>query len=182
MKLKNKRTNKIKLTAAFYIWASFSLIGMIAIFWFSSRSAEESGEMSSSLTRGMFGGVLDSLNFDGGESEVLYEILEIAVRKAAHFAVYFMLSFCVTNTFRQIMKNKRYIFWISLAWCSVYAATDEIHQYFVPGRACMWQDWALDVIGALFGIGAAFLIARCAEMMRGNKIGDSLTEKDERET
>jgi VanZ family protein len=142
---------------------------MIAIFWFSSRSADESSEMSSSLTHRMFAGMLQSFDFDGGEAEVLFEMLEIVVRKAAHIVVYFILSFCVTNTFRQIMKNKRYIFWISLAWCSVYAATDEIHQYFVPGRACMWQDWALDTVGALLGIGAAFLIARCAEMMRGNK-------------
>jgi VanZ family protein len=155
--LKNKRTKrakKIKLTAPFYIWAAFSLICMVAIFWFSSQTAEESGEMSSSLTQRIFSRILQSLDFGGGGTEVLYEVLEIAVRKAAHIVVYSVLSFCVANVFRQIMKKKGYIFWISLAWCSLYAVTDEIYQYFVPGRASMWQDWALDTIGALRGYDA----------------------------
>ena len=34
---------------------------------------------------------------------------------------------------------------------SLYAATDEVHQLFVEGRACRWQDWAIDTAGALVG-------------------------------
>ena len=31
-------------------------------------------------------------------------------------------------------------------------ATDEIHQYLVPGRACMFTDVCIDSVGALLGI------------------------------
>ena len=37
----------------------------------------------------------------------------------------------------------------------VYAVSDEIHQYFVPGRACMLRDMLLDTCGSLAGIVAA---------------------------
>ena len=36
--------------------------------------------------------------------------------------------------------------------CSVvYSVSDEIHQYFVPGRACRLFDVGVDVCGALTG-------------------------------
>ena len=35
---------------------------------------------------------------------------------------------------------------------ALYAATDELHQYFVPGRACMFTDVCIDSFGALLGI------------------------------
>jgi VanZ family protein len=34
----------------------------------------------------------------------------------------------------------------------LYAASDEIHQYFVPGRACRLYDVGFDAAGALIGI------------------------------
>ncbi len=34
---------------------------------------------------------------------------------------------------------------------STYAITDEIHQFFVPGRMMDPRDWFADTIGALFG-------------------------------
>lgn len=37
---------------------------------------------------------------------------------------------------------------------AVYAATDEFHQYFVPGRMVDAADWGTDVIGALLGAAA----------------------------
>jgi VanZ family protein len=35
---------------------------------------------------------------------------------------------------------------------ALYAASDEFHQYFVPGRFCGWEDWFADMAGLiLFG-------------------------------
>ena len=44
------------------------------------------------------------------------------------------------------------------AWTisSAYAATDEWHQSFVPGRSSDVHDWYADVIGALIGAGACW--------------------------
>jgi len=35
--------------------------------------------------------------------------------------------------------------------CSTYAITDEVHQFFVPGRVMDPMDWFADTLGALFG-------------------------------
>ena len=44
------------------------------------------------------------------------------------------------------------------AWtiASAYAATDEWHQSFVPGRSADLHDWYADAIGALIGAGACW--------------------------
>ena len=44
------------------------------------------------------------------------------------------------------------------AWTisSAYAATDEWHQSFVPGRSSDVHDWYADAIGALIGAGACW--------------------------
>lgn len=34
--------------------------------------------------------------------------------------------------------------------CFLYAAGDEIHQYFVPGRACRMLDILIDTSGSVF--------------------------------
>jgi len=41
----------------------------------------------------------------------------------------------------------------SLIFCLFYAASDEIHQLFVPGRGAKATDVLIDGIGALIGIG-----------------------------
>ena len=46
-------------------------------------------------------------------------------------------------------KNKKFIF-IAIAFAIIYAISDEIHQFFVPGRACALQDVLIDTTGILF--------------------------------
>ena len=45
------------------------------------------------------------------------------------------------------------------AWliASAYAATDEWHQSFVPGRSADVHDWYADTIGSLLGAGACWV-------------------------
>ena len=44
------------------------------------------------------------------------------------------------------------MFGISFVLGIVYATSDEIHQYFVPGRACMIEDVFIDTLGVILGI------------------------------
>ncbi|WP_251213172.1 VanZ family protein [Adlercreutzia murintestinalis] len=43
---------------------------------------------------------------------------------------------------------------------SVYGATDEIHQLFVPDRMCDAADWLVDTVGAALGAVVAALLSR----------------------
>ena len=156
---------------------------MAAIFWFSSHTGEESGGMISSLTNNLLGFVNDWETDPGGPDPSaagtdnisnidIIETLEMIVRKFAHFAIYFALGFFIANTVRQLTGNKKYIFFIALGWSSFYAATDELHQYFVPGRNCTLHDWAIDTVGALCGVTAVFIVIRIIEKIKKREISD----------
>ena len=166
---------KKKANRLFYIWAAASLVCMVVIFLASSQTAEDSGELSGSLTRAILGTVWNWFAPAGQEmSAHLLDLLETILRKAAHLFVFLVMGFCTINAIRQKTAAGWLAFWISLCWCSVYAALDEFHQYFVPGRACMWQDWLIDTLGALIGIGAVLLFFRRMEKRKPQSNNHSL--------
>ena len=43
-------------------------------------------------------------------------------------------------------------FWIILSFVALYGLSDEIHQYFVPGRVCDILDLAADVTGGTIAL------------------------------
>ncbi len=49
---------------------------------------------------------------------------------------------------------------LAVLCASLYGVTDELHQYFVPGRACDPADWLVDTCGAAFGALALWALAR----------------------
>ena len=155
-----------KANKAFYVWAAVSLACMAAIFGFSAQNAEQSSQLSGALTDNTLAVILRRIGIE--IEEPLAEALEVFIRKTAHVFIYFILGLCATNTFAQIIKEKRRLFVISLSFCSFYAATDELHQYFVPGRACMLQDWLFDTIGSLLAVCAAVYVLR----VRGTSVKD----------
>ncbi len=83
--------------------------------------------------------------------------------KPGHFTAYAILC---TLLFRALRYSCRpWVFhWaplIALAMASAYAATDEFHQLFVPGRHGEVRDWAIDTLGALL---AAVVLLVYAEL------------------
>lgn len=46
---------------------------------------------------------------------------------------------------------------LAFAIAGGYGASDEIHQYFVPGRSADIADWYADLTGAAVGIGVGWL-------------------------
>jgi VanZ family protein len=63
-------------------------------------------------------------------------------------------------------RSLKRILFISLLG-TVYGASDEIHQLFVPGRRCDPSDFLADAAGVL--IGQALFIALVAPLMSGKK-------------
>ena len=45
----------------------------------------------------------------------------------------------------------------------IYAASDEYHQYFVPGRECHILDWVADVVGLAVGAVTAYIFSERKE-------------------
>lgn len=149
---------------------------MIVIFMLSSQEAEDSTITSTNLGRGIIlvkSSILqENLSDDEVEKQALY--IDYAVRKTAHATEYMTLCFllCMGGALSGITagdsgqsalesgltagivgfskKLKPHItFWII---SSFYAVSDEIHQYFVPGRSAQVSDVLLDSMGAFFGV------------------------------
>lgn len=109
---------------------------MVIIFLFSSQYSDESAQLS------------------GGLLEWLEKVLHISIshgplRKFAHALEFCALGAAVEFGFFVTLKRVAPV--ASLMFSLVYALSDEIHQIFVPGRACMAKDVFIDLCGAAAG-------------------------------
>lgn len=149
-----------------------AVIMMITIFCMSAQSGEESSSLSGNITET----VLDRTDpkfsdLDDGEKAEKVEQIGRFVRKAAHFAEYFVL--CGVFTVFALTFDINRILACGLAFCTgtVYAASDEIHQLFVPGRSGLFTDVLIDSSGALAGAIFVFIIYSVYEKSRKKKCG-----------
>ena len=55
---------------------------------------------------------------------------------------------------------------LASALCMLYAAGDEFHQYFVPGRAAQLSDVAIDAMGFLPCVAAVYLVLWAVRRLR----------------
>ena len=119
---------------------------MVAIFIFSSQNGELSKEVSTSFVK---------RTSNVSALKELFSVL--SARKLAHFTIYFCLgftTFCFTKCFQL-----KYPCLLSVAFCFLYACTDEIHQYFVDGRGVSAFDVCLDTFGSAVSIIPCYLLA-----------------------
>jgi VanZ family protein len=82
---------------------------------------------------------------------------DLAFRKAAHVAEYAILGALLARALYDAMTG-----WAWLAWLAgtAYAATDELHQHFVPGRQASLLDLVIDAAGVGIGVLAVRLASR----------------------
>lgn len=80
------------------------------------------------------------------------------VRKGAHFTEYTILGGFLVPAVKEWMAADTTPVPVSMeriaAWLAgtLYAVTDEIHQFFVPGRSCELRDIVIDSCGVLAGV------------------------------
>ncbi len=133
---------------------------MVCILFFSCENADESSDTSGrfvNLIISIFYGDYD--NMTTAEQDIIRGNISHFIRKTAHFVIYAALGFFAFLTSGQKKLICRGAF-LTLLFCGLYAVTDEIHQYFVPGRACMLRDVLLDTCGSLTGITASFVMKK----------------------
>lgn len=155
---KTKTQNRARSIA----FAAAALIWCAVIFLLSAQDGTESG-----ATSGMFTELLcrifmpEFAGFDDSSRAEIISRLSFIVRKGAHFTAYTVLAFLTAQLFFALPLKMKLPARCIAAWgfCVFYAATDELHQYFVPGRAMQLRDVAIDSCGAAAGIAAALIIS-----------------------
>jgi len=132
-----------------WIWPILAVGTMALLFYSSGMPGDESGAASM--------GIIDRLKnalpflrwFDA-------DTLHFLLRKGAHFTAYFTLAFFTAHALKYYFRGRR-LFFIAWGIASLYGVSDEIHQYFVPGRACLFSDMVINAVGAFFGAGLVVL-------------------------
>jgi VanZ family protein len=87
------------------------------------------------------------------ETNPLPEVTAVVWDKALHATEYAGLAFLLCRALRGSGFGWPGAIVIALILASAYAATDEWHQSFVPGRDSDVHDWLADTIGAVLGSG-----------------------------
>jgi len=81
---------------------------------------------------------------------------ELFIRKTAHFLEYFIMGFLLYNALAG-RKELRKALLLTIILGTLYAVSDEIHQYFVPGRTMSIYDVIIDCAGLMTGTLMTFL-------------------------
>lgn len=142
-------------TTVFRALSFLLLVGwMIFIFAFSSQNAEKSSQTSSGFVSAVIETVYPQYNtLSASQQQNVTHTVTLIVRKTAHFSEYFvlgLLAFLTTVTFN---KHKLCIrLATAFVFCVLYSISDEIHQHFVPGRACRLIDMLIDSAGSMTAI------------------------------
>lgn len=141
---------------------------MFLIFFYSSRPADISEQDSGRI--GVWLGRMFVPGFEEWPEDKQEEFagrVDHPIRKTAHVTEYAILGILVAgvcapekrkyNSKTQVIKKERENYFVRrlvLPWliAAAYAATDEFHQLFVPGRSGQISDVILDSVGALAGI------------------------------
>ena len=133
---------------------------MCLIFSFSSQPATESSKVSGGLCHRLVERANDTLHLDMTEKQQLTmaEKIEYPVRKAAHMTEYAILGLLSFAFYRGILKKEKRQFLAALLTAAVYAATDEFHQVFVPGRYGCVRDVRIEAAGSVIGLAITYVI------------------------
>lgn len=144
-----------------------AVVWMCVIFAFSAQKQEESGAVSEAFSYRMVSSAdtFFHLHFDEEELRRIASAIENTVRKAAHMTEYAILAvfYYLWLGKWQPAAGKRGLAAVGLA--ALYAASDETHQLFVPGRAGRFADVMIDSAGAFLGIVIFIGVKRCTNFL-----------------
>lgn len=133
------------------------VLSMITIFLFSSESAEVSKKTSRNVVKEVVSVVMK----DEAKAIKLEKKINAnmhVVRKAAHLTEFFILGFLIINLLKDYKKVSIKLLIFGIIFCLVYACSDELHQFFVSGRAARMTDIVIDTTGSIIGIGCYYLL------------------------
>lgn len=165
---KNTQVSKIVSHVLVVLW-------MAVIFCFTAQTGDESGNLSSGVSR-LFMTIWNKIFFlgwDNAQVLAMAELWDYPIRKLAHMTEFGILAVLLWNGLKYYAQidtmKKRYLFaWVG-AVC--YAATDEFHQLFVPGRSGNLFDVCVDTLGVTIAIVLVHLVIKIACGLRKKSAG-----------
>ena len=139
----------------------------VTIFGFSNQNSETSAGLSQKVTNFVVEFVPSIKNMPEKEKEQAEYRIEKIIRKIAHYSIYTLVGILLMALMTTYKIKELDRIAISMIIGVIYAATDEIHQAFVPGRGPLVTDVILDSIGVLTGICIVLLVYKIiCEMCR----------------
>lgn len=120
------------------------LIGWMLIIFFMSHQPGEISSSQSDLVLKLFKAIGIELNNYFGQ------LATFIIRKTAHFSEYMILFILAYNVARNYKMDKVIKVYL-ITFVFLYACSDEIHQYFVPGRNMAFKDVLIDTFGGIVG-------------------------------
>ncbi|MBH1940303.1 VanZ family protein [Mobilitalea sibirica] len=140
-----------------------AIILMGIIFYFSSKPAQVSSEDSMNIANSILN-VYETIVEKPLEGDIRLEKLgtiEHFIRKGAHFTEYMLLAITIAFPLWK-RKNRGYrLILFTIFFTAMYAASDEIHQLFVPGRSGEISDVIIDTAGATVGACLYYIVTLC---------------------
>lgn len=89
---------------------------------------------------------------------IRFDFWHFIIRKIAHIFEFGVLTFLIFRILGQ--TEKRHIYW-NMFWAfiftTLYAVSDEYHQYLVPGRFGLYSDVLIDMIGIIIATWLIYL-------------------------
>lgn len=156
---------------------------MIVIFLFSGQQGAASAGASNGVGEWLLG-LLGIEIAPGMSASRVPIIFGLNIRKLAHIFLYFLLGgtsflFAAAIPIKAARKIKPAISGgIAIVISLLYACLDELHQYFVPGRAAQLRDVGVDAIGFCFSVALCVAVWYTVLLLKGRKQGQQVREKD----
>ena len=167
------RKNQNKRLIISVVSGTLMLLLYLLIFTFSEQDGEQSGNLSALVSQIC----VDFLNLlSGGRwTELFLQELAIyfenPVRKLAHFTEYAILGILIDIFLSQWMRKGKRFYGTLILWIFLSAVSDELHQYFVPGRWASPLDVLLDTCGGAFAVWVITLCAKARDKKRQRNEG-----------
>lgn len=127
-------------------------IAFYVIYNFSAQDGEISGSLSQKVTEFIVKVISKVKTMDITTQLHWIEKLHPIIRKLAHFGVYTVVGFSVMGFMCTFDMRNIFKLLISFSVGVTYAVSDEVHQYFIPGRNASIIDVGIDSLGVLTGI------------------------------
>lgn len=130
-----------------------AVIIMVMIFAFSAKPAINSNKSSLKIVNDMIQiyQTVTNTEIQTDQRIQLENRLNLIVRKTAHFSEYLLLAAAIAFHLAVWEGKGKSLYVLPIIISFLYAATDEYHQLFVPGRSGMFRDVLIDTSGAVFG-------------------------------